>query len=195
MNWIRNRKRLALAAVVGVLVVGSMGAVWYLRPDPRVLKVRQLQAQLMSEAGRSLPAEQRRQAFQQMREEMRQLPPEKRRQMFGDQRQRRRQETEKYLKLSKGEKVAYLDRQIDRMEVMRKEFAAMRAQGGNPGGPPRPRAQTDDEREQRRRQRLDATTPEQRAALDQIRQDMAQRRQERGLPPLSGPGWRGGPGR
>jgi predicted RNA-binding protein with RPS1 domain len=38
-----------------------------------------------------------------------------------------------------------------------------------------------EQREQRRKERLDQTTPEFRALMDQFRKDMNQRRQQRGL--------------
>ena len=61
---------------------------------------------------------------------------------------------------------------------------------GGPGGPSSNRPNTPDDRERRRQQMLDNSTPRERELRDLFRRDMDQRRRERGLPP-SPPG-RGG---
>jgi hypothetical protein len=62
---------------------------------------------------------------------------------------------------------------------------------GGPGGGRDGRPRTPEERERRRQQRLDRTTPELRALTDLHRKDLEARRKQRGLPPA--PGGRGGP--
>jgi hypothetical protein len=65
-----------------------------------------------------------------------------------------------------------------------------RPAGAAPGAPPGPAGQvrgnlSAEDRETRRKQRLDDTTPEERAQFDQLRKDLAARRAQRGLPPLA----------
>ena len=55
------------------------------------------------------------------------------------------------------------------------------------GWPWRATAASPEERERRRKERLDRTTPEFRARMDQFRKDMNARRQQRGLPPVGPP--------
>ena len=112
----------------------------------------------------------------------------------------------RYAKLSPADKRRYLDEQINRQEEMRRRMQQQPGNGnrppGGPGGPgmafgpggrgkgPPPSAE---EKEKRRKQMLDRTTPEFRANMDQYRRDLEARRQQRGLPatpPGSGRGRR-----
>jgi hypothetical protein len=114
---------------------------------------------------------------------------------------------DRYFALAPAEKIRYLDERINRSEKMRKEWqqkgAATRgagAKGGSPGGlpggpgggfaagagqsggPGQRTPPTAEEREKRRKEHLDRTTPEERAQRDRFRKDMADRRKQRGLP-------------
>jgi hypothetical protein len=98
-----------------------------------------------------------------------------------------------YFDLSADQRRAALDKQIDEMERMRKEFEKRRGQGGGPRmGPPGGfgRGAGGGDRNQMRKRMLDNTSPQQRAMFDEYFRDVAQRRKERGLPPLPGPGRR-----
>src|SRR5205814_2308924 len=93
----------------------------------------------------------------------------------------------RYSQMSAAEKTRYLDERIDQMEKMRQQFAQrnpnVTGQGpaGGPGAGPRGGANLSaEERDKRRRERLNETTPEFRALMDNFRKDMASRRQQRG---------------
>jgi hypothetical protein len=176
-----------------LLVLVAAGALWYLRPDPRLAHVRQLRQEMAGASG--LPANERRERWNQLRQEVRQLSPEQRRQLRGDRRLSMQKELQDFFKLSKEQRVVYLDARIDRAEAARKERDAARAEAAANGTPiPRPpgpqgrgRGGTEEEREQRRKEFLDRTTPEQRALMAEFRKEMADRREQRGLPPNQGP--------
>ena len=55
-------------------------------------------------------------------------------------------------------------------------------------GQPPGQQRTPEDREKRRKEMLDRTTPEFRALMDQYRHDMEARRQQRGLPAVGPPG-------
>jgi hypothetical protein len=174
-EWCREHKRLVkwMAALAFLAVTGW--AVWYFWPDPQLAEARELRAQLTGENGRSLTPEKRRELWGQLRHTMDQLSPEQRRTLGAEQRKARQQQLADYFKLSPEERKAYLDRQIDRMEALRREMNPMRAQNGNaPFAGQRPR--TPEERD-----RLDATTPDERAQRAEFFRDLQTRRQERGL--------------
>ncbi len=179
------------------------------RTDPNIRKIRDLRKELAS--GSNLTSEQRQDKFRQIRETMEKLPPERRDQMRKEMAEegRRRFEAElrRYASLSPQEKTRYLDQQIDRMEAARRQW--QQAQGGSAprgsspvvfgaspgggrpfGGPPGGRngqSLSAEQKETRRRERLDQTTPEFRALRDQYFRDMQARRQQRGLTTFSGP--------
>jgi len=54
---------------------------------------------------------------------------------------------------------------------------------------------TDAQRDQRRKERLDRTSPKMRAQFTEFRRRMDDRMKERGLPPIQGGPGRGGPWR
>jgi hypothetical protein len=172
-----------------------------LRTDPNVRKIRDLRNELA--AGTNLTPEQRREKFQQIRETMEKLPPAKReqmrREMADEGRQRFEASLRRYASLSQQEKTRYLDQQIDRMEAARRQRS--QAQGGSgppagspvvfgaspnagrpPGNPKGGPPQSAEDREKKRKQRIDETTPEFRALRDLYSRDMQARRQQRGLP-------------
>jgi hypothetical protein len=183
-----TRKRMVTAAaVLAALLIGLL--LWHFRPDPQVARAREL-ARAASE---NVDPAERRRRWEEFNRAQRQLSPAQRREVFGDFRKRRQAELDRYFKMSKAEKTRWLDQQIDRMEQLRRAGQANGRPPGQgrppgPGGPPgqgRPNLSAED-RENRRKQRLDSTTPEERAQRDQIRKDLALRRAQRGLPPLPG---------
>ena len=168
-----NRKWRYVAAAVPVL---ALLAWWLFRPNANVRKVRAMQAAMTPEKMRTLSPEERTAKGQEFRAAVQRLTPDQRRDVFAAGRKRFEESMLKYAKMSKDEKTRYLDQQIDRTP---------QARGPNTGGanafgsgPPR-RGSTEADR----KRRLDQSTPEFRAAMDQYRKDMAARRQQRGLPP------------
>ena len=193
----RKRRRVLLALLLLLLL--GYGGYRVFATNPDVEKVRDLRKEL---ANKDLTPEQRREISGQLREAMQRLSPEDRqaegRDMAKERQKRFAEQLGRYSRMSPREKTAYLDEQIRRSQ----EWQRQRAQAGQrPGGPgssggtaaggqangaatnaSRPPLSTED-RLQRRMQRLDDTTPEFRAQLDQYRADMAARRQQLGLPP------------
>jgi hypothetical protein len=131
------------------------------------------------------------------------LKPEQRRALWDGQRSSFREQLSKYFALPKAQRMAFLDEQINRMEAQRKERERVRAATGQSAagraGPTAAqqargggRSPTAAERDPRRRERLDQTTPQDRAMRSQYFQELQARRQQRGLPTLGFGGRFGG---
>jgi hypothetical protein len=163
-----------------------------------VEKVKQMQAEAFK---RDATPEQRRQNFEQIHQEMEKLTPEQRQEVWQERHQAREQRLDKeiktYFSLPQQERVAFLDKQIKEQEKRRKEMEARRNQpgqgppggpqagqiGGGPGRQGPPRGGSTDERMQRRDQRLDRSTAEQRSMRSLYFADMRARRIQLGLNP------------
>ena len=182
----RRRRRWLLLIPLLLLLI------WWLWPDGRLAKARELQNELFSEANQSLSPDDRRAKFEALRTVTRDMSEAQRRELARDMMRRREEDLKRYAQLSPAEKRQRLDRDIDRGEQRRQQQAGRPAGGGGGppggfpggGGGPGGRPNTPEDRERRRQQRLDHTTPEVRELTDQYRRDMAARRQERGLPPV-----------
>ena len=176
-RWLRRGAYLLLAGL-------AAWTTWHYWPDRHLARAAELRDQLTGEAGRNLPAEERRQLWDQFRQEARQLSPDKRRALFSEQQRKRMQE---YVALSEKERTAFLDRLIDQMQQRRQQ-----GQNGNGRGPDGPaggrQSLTAEERDRRRKQRLDLSTPEERAERAQFFADLRRRREQRGL---GNAGWGG----
>ena len=185
-----TRKQVLTAAAVLAALLIALG-VWHFRADAQVAKVKALQQELARGAANKLDPAERRRKWEELNRAQRALSPAQRQQVFAEFRKQRRAELDRYSRMSKADKTRWLDQQIDRMEQRRRARPAGGAAGGPPGqaGLGRGNLSAED-RETRRKQRLDDTTPEERAQLDQLRKDLAARRAQRGLPPLPG-GFRG----
>jgi len=199
----RKRRWYRLSALLLLLLLGY-GTFRAVRPDPNLKKVKQLREDFAAHAKEWTPG-QRQEKGKQMRDALARLSPGQRDALAAEGRQRFQQDLERYAKMSAADRTRYLDERIDQSERMRQQFGRQnpagtgpRPSGGGPGsgtfaagpggsGRPggRPSA-SPEERERRRKERLDQTTPEFRALMDRFRKDMNARRQQRGLPP-SGP--------
>jgi hypothetical protein len=187
MEMPRNRKRITLASLAILLFLALLAVVWYCWPNQRVAAVKRLRAQLSGEAGGKLTPDQRRELGSQIRNKIRQFTPLERRELDEE----RREQLRRYFSLSKKDKIAYLDQQIKRMETARGQWQAnQRANNANFG--PRIRTLDPEERDKRRRERLDLSTAEDRADRAQFRKDLQQRRAQLGLAPMAGPWGRRG---
>jgi hypothetical protein len=198
MSEDKRKRRWLLLALLLLLGVGYVSYRAF-ATDPDVEKVKELRQEL---AAKDLTPEQRRELFGQLREAMGRLSPEQRREaqraMAEEGRKRMAADMQRYAAMSPAEKTRFLDERIKRTEERRRQAQAGQAPGGSGlrGGPgqagasaagtnrPAPSAA---ERDQRRRQWLDDTTPEFRAQLDQYRKDMQARRQQLGLPATPSP--------
>ncbi|HVK18364.1 MAG TPA: hypothetical protein VM533_15610 [Fimbriiglobus sp.] len=190
----RKRRRWLLALIALLVLLVGVGTVGAIRGRGDVAKVQQLRKELFTAKGAT--PEQRKATAEQFRQEMRKLSPGQRSELFLAGQREAVARLDAYFAMSSAEKRQHLDREIDRMEQRRKERANSPPRTGGPGRRPggdRPRSA--EETEKRRKERLDRTTPEQRAMMDQLRargerfrNDLNQRRTQRGLPPTSGPG-------
>lgn len=140
-------KRITIAAILLVLLALTSwgGYRWYYAEDPELAKIRALGEQLRS-AGDDLPREQRREQWDQLRQQYEALP-EAKREVLRDEReaefmQREEQRLTEWFKLSPEERVADIDRQLDRMQSWRERGERRRAEreasgqaGGERGGP------------------------------------------------------------
>ncbi|HEX3148739.1 MAG TPA: hypothetical protein VHR66_11680 [Gemmataceae bacterium] len=188
----RRRRWYRLAAVLLVLLIGY-GSYRAIRPDPNLKKVKQLRDEFATQSKDWTP-EQRAEKGKEMRTAMEKLSPAQRDVLAAEGRKKFEEQLRQYAQMSPQQKIQYLDDQINRSEQMRQQFAqqnggAPRPPGGGPGtfggGPNGPggggKQMSQEEREKRRKERLDQTTPEFRALMDQYRKDMNARRQQRGL--------------
>jgi hypothetical protein len=188
-----RRRKIALGSILLLLLI------WLLWPDRTLAKVRALRTDL---ADKSISPEDREAKVQQLRTTMQSLTPAQRNELMADGRRRATEEMERYHALSAAEKKQYLDQQIKQMEEMRQRMQQQQQQGGQANAGPRPGGgpggfgnpqggpQTPEDRERRRQQRLDNTTPRERELRDQFRKDMENRRRELGLPPIGQGGGR-----
>lgn len=189
-----SRQRIAAAGCVLLIALAGWGLWGWLFGDPEMARALDLQQQLAS-ADESMSEEQRRALWGQFREQMDQLSPEQQSQlrdsMRGQFEARMDRRMDEFFALPSGQRVAYLDQQINEMEQRRQQFAG----GGGPLAGPRGDRQagggrgdrsslTPAERSQRSKQRLDRSTPDQRAKRSAYFAALNERREQRGLPPF-----------
>jgi len=182
-RWVR---RGALAILVLLLAFGLYRAV---RPDPNLKKLKQLREEFAAQ-GKNWTPEQRQEKGREMRTAMSKLSPTQREALAAEGRQRFEEQLRHYAQMTPAEKARHLDDQIRRGEQMRQQLG-QRPQGPGPNGlgaGPRGGNLSQEERDKRRKERLNNTTPEFRALMDQYRKDLASRRQQLGLPGMGGGG-------
>jgi hypothetical protein len=204
-----KKRKIAIATIAILLLI--VGTVWAFRSrtDPRVEKVKQMEAELFKQ--NKMPD---RAKMEEIHKAMQDLSPEQRHEVMEQGRayfERRMDErVNAYFALPKEQRTAYLDKQIKEMEDHRKQMEANRPQGQGgsgggpggpggtppgaggppPGGPPQggpPSGNNADARLLRRNQRLDSSTAEQRAKRSAYFAQLQQRRSELGLPPMTRP--------
>jgi hypothetical protein len=202
------------AAAMGICAIA-----WWFWPtseNRHVANVKRLTQQIF-EQRESLSDSQRQALFQQVRGEMDQLSePERqqlRREMSSGFRDRMNAQIKKFHSLPADQRTSFLDEQIDRMESIRRQAGARLGpgRGGWPGAsrggqddgrPPAPGQGREwggrqagrwnlsqEQRDQRRRERLDGSTARERAEFVAYIEAMRERRKQRGLPDF-GPRWR-----
>lgn len=206
-----TRRQLAIAGAALLILTGSAAAYWHFRPDPQQIQLAKLEEQfkvLRSEETLSLPPQKQLEMMEQFRKESQSLPPEQRRKVEEWGRQWFKGVMDKYYELPEEQREAYLDAWIDRFEAMRQERerareerAAQKAAAGDDAAPAgtqpgasgeakgaagkgRWNSLTPEEREKRRRDMLDRTTPEERARFADFMLKIGARRVARGLPPM-----------
>jgi hypothetical protein len=182
MNFLKRKRTWLLLALL--LLLG--GGVWSAWPDRKLARVHKMRKELFDPAARSLPAGERRRKWQELRAATEKLSPAQRQELAAQRRSRRREQMARYSRLSPREKTRFLDELIRRMEQRRQ--AGGFGPGGNAGGQAGGRDRSSTGREERRQERLDASTPAERALMTQFFRDLATRRQQLGLPAGRGSG-------
>ena len=188
MNTPRKpRRRLALLLLL--LLLFGFGIARLAWPDRKLAAAMAMRRELSSPASRALPGEERREKWLALREAEKRLSPAQRRELSAESRKRRQAEMAKYFRMSRADKTRFLDEQIRRTQRPGSQASAsgggsgpgQRTDGGTRGG-------SDAQRDERRRERLDSTTPAERAQMAQFFRDLAARRSQLGLPMGGGPG-------
>jgi hypothetical protein len=197
-----NRRNAAISTVVLILIVGAAWAFGFFgRTDPAVAELQQMRDQMF--ASRDLPEAQRDQLRDQFRQRLEGLSDAQRRAVFAGGReqwqQRNQQRMDQFFAMSRADQQKRLDESINRMLERQKDQNQNGAgnrnarSGGNGGrGGDRGRNMTPAQRESRAKQRLDRSSPKERAQRDEFRRRMQERMQQRGINPqlLPGPGGR-----
>jgi hypothetical protein len=221
----RNWKAWIIAALLLLLLGGTVGGYFMFREDPQIARAKEIMAEFGRGRGKDLSREERRakgkelrDLFENMTEGQRQTL---RKEMMEKWRKRESERLAKYFAMSPEDKIKYLDQQIEQQEARRQQFEEMRQKwaeerekrkqeaaargetvkednrrpGWGPGGGRGAWSKmSPEERDNRRKQFLDSTTPEERQQRWEYRQDMNARRQALGLPVRGGRGGRwGGP--
>jgi hypothetical protein len=195
---LKTRKWIVISLLVLVLLAGAS---WYLvRGTSDVSRVKALQKELFSPEARNLPADERQEKRKELGELIRGLSPAQRRELFADRQKKMEEKLDRFFKLPRKDQIAELDREIKRMSAVRKKWeskaSAAGRNAGQANGRPNPqgawggRPPSADEKEQRRKNWLDGTTPVFRAELSQYRQMMRNRMQQLGIMPGKG-FWKG----
>jgi hypothetical protein len=195
--------------IAGLLAVTGTAAAWWMRGervDPKVLEIETKATQLFSDS-KNMTDQQRRAAWETFRESIGELTDQQRQQLRqrreGEFRRREEERLNQFFALSPAERIKELDQQIDRMERWRKEREQRRnrtttlanrdsgASGGpsgrgGPGGRDGgfrggPGSWTGADRNERRQQYLNSTTPQQRAMRTEYYRQLQQRMQQRGI--------------
>src|SRR5262245_24480585 len=196
------KRVLIIGSIIGVIGLSGAWLLGWFSSNRALAEVQQMQTKL---ADPNLKDDERRALTDQMRAKMNSLSPAARRTAFEGMRtafeRRNEQHIDQILAMSPAERNKALDADIDRMEKMRAQAeanakSAANAQANNQNdskkGPPgqgrRGGNPSDDQRVDRLRNRLDRGTPEMRAKRNAYMQLVNARRQQRGLPPMTGRG-------
>lgn len=189
-------KRRGILSGVLTLVLVAIGA-WALGffhgTDPAIAELQDLSKQMHDS---NLTDAQRNQMRTDFRQRLDSLSEAQRRSFFdanrGDWNQRMQQRMDEYFAMSKADQQKRLDEILNRMVQARKSQQQQNASGqgnrggnGNRGGG---RNMSDAARQARSKQRLDSTSPKQRAQVAEFRRQLDARAQQRGIPMNTGGG-------
>jgi hypothetical protein len=210
-----NLKKAGIIAAAAVLVLGTGAlafAMWPTAVPKADAPVADIVKFAATEKFQNLSADQKKPYIDAMekldwdarRKAVETLPEDQRREAFGNIMQAAMtQRVESYFSIQDpAARKKYLDEQIDEMEKRRAQFANMRPpgsvggerpqgdrpEGNRPPGGNRPDAAT------RQKSRLERTSPETRQKMAEFFAAIQERRAERGLPEMRGPGMGGGGG-
>jgi hypothetical protein len=187
MQVFTKRQWSALGLVLLLLMI-SIGLRVF-RARTNVERIQGMRAELFAASARNLSPEERSAKLIELRNAQAKLTPAERNDLFAESRKRRDAELERYARMSRDEKLQFLDDRIDQMRAMQssglgRPTNGSRDSGGSFGGRGGASNSSDDDREHRRKLMLDATTPEQRALRDNFMRDFRTRLAQGGLPGL-----------
>lgn len=194
-----NKNYVAGISALLLLVIGAGWAMGFFdRTDPQLAELEKMRDENFEKI-KDMSDEQRRKQYSSFRDKVRDLSDEQRRQFFENSRpmfqQMQVQRMNEFFAKSPDEQNKELDKLIDRSEEWRKARESRPDNGGDREGRGDRggwRDMSPQQQDQRRKQRLDASTPDMRAKMDRFRDMMRKRRAERGLDPDGGWGRFGG---
>ncbi len=204
---LRKHKWIVALAFFFLMFVGVATAL-YMRPDPKMARVSELQEQMITKAKKTMTAWTKGQTnstqqIQQMKEGMKlrdqyneaksKLTPEQRERHDTQARQQWKslmkgfmqhfeKQLDDYFAMPKSQQIAFLDQKIKEFDARRKLWQSMRKGKGKSGSGVGGKNRDPKSREARSKMFLDMTTPEFRAKVTKFRDDMNARRKDLGLP-------------
>jgi len=182
-------KKHFIAAAIILVLLGGVGWALFSGEDKEFLEVEQKRDDLFQKID-SLTPDQRRAEFEALREQTRDFSDEQKRSLREGGRRFMMQRVDQLLAMPKDQQREEIDKFIDQMEARRNAREANGDEGrGGPGGDrDRGRDLSSAERDQRRKERLDRSTPAMRGKMDAMKDLLNERREERGLAPIEGGG-------
>jgi hypothetical protein len=194
-------RTLVILTVLILLPSVAFAGYWFYVRDPDWNLALELRDKIQQQRDSGASRDEMRETYGQLRDVAEKLTPAQQRELRNSSDRGRgfERRISEYFELPADQRVAVLDKQIDEFENMRKEWEKRRAQGNNgqarggegrgPGGPGGPGDRGNEPRQQRSRtdrlrERLDNSTPQQRAQMSEYFTQMQDRRKQRGLPPI-----------
>lgn len=180
-------KKHVIGALVLLVLFAGVGWALFAGEDAELAEMKQMRDDMFNNMDKMSDEERRatRDAFRQRADS---LSEDQRRELGRGFRQFMMQRVDQLLAMPRDEQVKELDKWIDRMEERRQNREANGGEGrgdrGGRGG--RGGNMTPEQRDQRRKQGLDRTSPEMRGKMDQMKDLINERREERGLEPIQG---------
>lgn len=204
----KYRLRIAVALALLLLIAGTVWAVRHHRQEKQIQQITDKGQELADQTMQRMQLlvdqatkkafsptqfltmqDDQREQFEELRKEIEKLPPEQRDRVRKEMGKTFFKQVDKMaadlLAKPKAQQDAILDAFINLMEMARNNprFQQGNRRGMVDGGPPQNKNSTPEDRENRRKQFLDNTTPSERAHLSAAMQLLEQRRVARGLPP------------
>ncbi len=174
-------KKHVIGASVILLLLAGVGWALFAGEDQELVEMKQMRDDMLNNM-ENMSQDERRANRDAFRERAQNLSESQRRELGRGFRDFMMQRMENLLAMPREQQVAALDQLIDRMEERRQNRGERGDRGGR-GGDMSP-----GERDQRRKQGLDRTSPGMRAMMDQMKDLLNGRRAERGLEPIQGGG-------
>lgn len=174
-------KKHVIGALVLLLLFAGVGWALFAGEDAELAEAKQMRDDMLNNMHK-MSDEERRATRDAFRQRANTLSEDQRRELGRGFRQFMMQRVDQLLAMPREEQVQELDKWIDRMEERRQNREANGGEGrGGRGG-----NMTPEQRDQRRKQGLDRTSPEMRGKMDTMKDLINERREERGLEPIQG---------